>query len=359
MKNYVTPNLDNLFSIFKNDVFSNLRTLTIGRVLAFDEEKRTIDAEILITPTSVQINEEVILGGELEYPKLYEVPVLDCEYFAPPIHEGDYCLLIFAERNIDNWLVKDNTDVPPRNDRMHSIADAFAWFGIGNFQKSTFITPEGYEPPHDLPSVCDCPIPKYGYNQDYARMRYDCGEIDLGAEPTRNGGVTIVARDYTNINMFAEGSDGNQWAGNIMMFPTNSVHINNSLCQVTVHGDSDIVFDPNNENSGTTKPIDPAGGGKISIFNDKASKVIGDDPEKPNNWWAGKKVYISDIYRIFAQCKALLDSTYEEFVEVYNYIAGLHSTTPKEPTKLTEEGIMDFKQRYSSLFAPADPEEGE
>ena len=360
MKNYVTPNLDNLFSIFKNDVFSNLRTLTIGRVLAFDEEKRTIDAEILITPTSVQINEEVILGGELEYPKLFEVPVLDCEYFAPPIHEGDYCLLIFAERNIDNWLVKDNTDVPPRNDRMHSISDAFAWFGIGNYLKSTYITPEGYEPPHDLPSICDCPIPKYGYQKDLARARYDCGEIDLGLEPVMNGGITMVARDYTNINMYAEGSDGNQFAGNINMFPTNSVNINNSLCNVVVHGDSDIVFDPNNENSGTNPPYDEAGGGKISIYNDKYKKIIGDDPDKPYNWWAGKKVALSDIYRIFAQCKALLDSTYEEFVEVYKYIADLHDINPpKEPTKLTEEGIMDFKQRYSALFAPADPEEGE
>lgn len=360
MKNYVTPNLDNLFNILKNDIFSNLRTLTIGRVLAFDDKKRTVDAEILITPTSVQINEEVLLGDKLEYPKLYEVPVLDCEYFAPPIHKDDYCLLIFAERNIDNWLVKDNTDVPPRNDRMHSIADAFAWFGIGNYLKSTYIEPEGYEPPHDLPGLLDCPIPKYGYQSDYARIRYDKGEIDVGWEPTRNGGVTIVARDYTNINMFAEGSDGNDGAGNIQFFPTNSFRIMNSFCNVFVHGDSDIVFDPNNEDSGTEPPYDKAGGGKISIFNDKYKKIIGDDPDKPNNWWAGKKVALSDIYRIFAQCKALLDSTYGEFVEVYKYIAALHDINPpKEPTKLTEEGIMDFKQRYSSLFAPADPEEGD
>lgn len=368
MKNYVIPDLNNVLEILKKDIYSGLRTLTIGQVIEFHAENRTIDAKIIIMPTNVQINTEVSDREDgLEYPILYQVPVLDCEYFSPPIHADDYCLLIFAERNIDNWLVEDFSDIEPRDSRMHSIADAFAWFGIGNFQRSTFITPKGYEPPHDLPEICDCPIPKYGYQEDLARARYDCGEINLGLEPIMNGGVTIVARDYTNVNMYAEGSDGNQFAGNINMFPTNSVNINNSLCNVVVHGDSDIVFDPNNESSGTEPPYDEAGGGKISIFNDKVSKVIGDDPEKPDNWWAGKKVYISDIYRIFAQCKALLDSTFKEFEKVYKLIDtvakskldGGGSGNKQIPTELTEAGIMDFKQRYSALFAPADPEEGE
>ena len=368
MKNYVIPDLNNVLEILKKDIYSGLRTLTIGQVIEFHANKRTVDAKIIIMPTNVQINTEVSDRKDgLEYPILYQVPVLDCEYFSPPIHANDYCLLIFAERNIDNWLVEDSTELEPRDNRMHSIADAFAWFGIGNFQKSTFIQPDDYKPPHDLPSLSDCPIPKYGYQPNLARVRYDCGEINLGHEWDRNGGVTIVARDYTNINMFAEGSDGNPGAGNIQFFPTNSFRIMNSFCNVFVHGDSDDVFDPNNEDSGTEPPYDKEGGGKISIFNDKYKKIIGDDPEKPNNWWAGKKVVLSDIYRIFAQCKALLDNTYKEFEKVYSTINdvakskldGPGSGNQQIPTELTEAGIMDFKQRYSSLFAPADPEEGE
>ena len=62
----------------------------------------------------------------------------------------------------------------------------------------------------------------------------------------------------------------------------------------------------------------------------------------------------------------MLDSTYKEFEKVYKLIDtvskskldGAGSGNQQIPTELTEAGIMDFKQRYSSLFAPADPEEG-
>ena len=348
MKNYVIPDLNNVLKILKNDIYAGLRTLTIGRVVAFDAEKRTVDAEILITPTSVQLNEEISNRADgMEYPTLYQVPVLDCEYFAPPIHADDYCLLIFAERNIDNWLVEDFADTEPRDMRMHSIADAFAWFGIGNFLKSTYIAPEGYEPPPNIPEICDCPLPKYGYQPDFARFRYENGEVDLGYEPVKNAGVTICARDYTNIAMFAEGSAGNDSAGNIMMFPTNSVHINNSLVNFVVHGDSDEGPDPTNEASGVDTPPTINIGGKISMYNPTLTKTIGTDPDKPNNWWAGKTVAISDIYRVFAQCKACLDLILDDLTA----LGEEHGYTPT----LTLEAIMDFKNRYFSLFAPADP----
>ena len=297
-----------------------------------------MDAKILITPTSVQLNEEVSNRPDgMEYPTLYQVPVLDCEYFAPPIHIDDYCLLIFAERNIDNWLVQDDMYAPPRDERMHSIADAFAWFGIGNFQRSSFIAPEGYEPPAGLPEICDCPIPKYSYQPNFARMRYDCGDINLGYEPNLNAGVVLCARDYTNITMYAEGSAGNSGAGNVLAFPTNSFAVNNGAVNFVVHGDSDEGPDPTNEASGVDTPPTINIGGKISMYNTSLTKKIGDDPEKPDNWWAGKTVPISDIYRIFAQIKAILD---------------LHDG---ELGGIASDAIMDLKNRYFKLFAPADP----
>ena len=340
MKNYTTPDLNSLLQILKNDIMASIRTMTIGRVIDFDAKKRTITAEVCIAPTAVQLNPDISSRyGGLEYPILYEVPVLDCEYFEPPIHEDDYCLLIFCERNIDNWLVQDDGYSSPRDDRMHSIADAFAWFGIGNYLNSTFIKPDGYEPPADLPSICDCPIPKYGYQPDLARVRYDAGEINLGLEPKMNGGVTIVARDYTNVNMYAEGSAGNDTAGNINMFPTNSVNVNNGNVIFRVHGDSDEGPDPTNEASGVDNPPTIKVGGKITMFriNPNNTKVIGEDPEKPDNWWAGKKVYLGDIYRIFAQIKAVLD---------------LHDA---ELGGIGQGAIMDLKSRYVDLFQPADP----
>lgn len=355
MKNYVAPDLNSVMQILKDDIMASIKCLNIGEVQEFDAKTRTITAKIVLAPLDTDMNLAVSNSEEdgLQYPILYQVPVLDCEYFSPPIHKGDYCLLIFCDRNIDGWLVDDNNDYPPNDGRKHNINDAFAWFGIGNYWVSSFIRPDNYNPPHDLPEICDCPIPKYGYQPNYARFRYENGEIDLGLEPTKNAGVTIVARDYSNVVVFAEGSDGNNGAGNVMFFPTNSFHINNGLVNYVVHGDSDMAIDPDSTDA---NPTEQSIGGKISMYNPKESKII-EDEEHPESWWNGKRVYTSDMYRIMAWNKTCLDQIYKEFCQVWSAIEGGDPET-KTPKVYSEGDILEFKTRYKALFAPGPPEEG-
>ena len=45
------------------------------------------------------------------------------------VHEGDACLVIFADRDIDAWFESGEAEVPPSG-RMHSLSDGFAFVGF-------------------------------------------------------------------------------------------------------------------------------------------------------------------------------------------------------------------------------------
>ena len=45
------------------------------------------------------------------------------------INEGDACLVVFADRDIDSWFETGEAEVPPSG-RMHSLSDGFAFVGF-------------------------------------------------------------------------------------------------------------------------------------------------------------------------------------------------------------------------------------
>ena len=45
------------------------------------------------------------------------------------IHEGDACLVVFADRDIDAWFETGEPEIPPSG-RMHSLSDGFAFVGF-------------------------------------------------------------------------------------------------------------------------------------------------------------------------------------------------------------------------------------
>ena len=60
-------------------------------------------------------------------PLLRDVPVFMPVPFE--VHEGDACLVIFADRDIDAWFESGEAEVPPSS-RMHSLSDGFAFVGF-------------------------------------------------------------------------------------------------------------------------------------------------------------------------------------------------------------------------------------
>ena len=101
----------------------------VGEIVSFDPATQTAE---------VQVKMSFLLNGEIkEYPLLLDCP---CIILAGgqgsltfPIQAGDSCLVLFNDRDMDNWYSGGQT-MPPRTDRLHDFSDAIALVGLRNKQ---------------------------------------------------------------------------------------------------------------------------------------------------------------------------------------------------------------------------------
>jgi hypothetical protein len=136
----VPQQLDTLTNIIQNaieEALSNTHTSTIAKVTKINGS--TIDAK--------PVFKRVINDTEVELPVFTEIPILTLQggsnYRIMPIAVGDYALLIFAERCIDDWYFgADNKK--PREYRIHDYSDAIAIVGLNNINNAISI-PSGHE----------------------------------------------------------------------------------------------------------------------------------------------------------------------------------------------------------------------
>ena len=105
-----------LLQTWKEEIMSSIHCALPGTVVSFDEESQTA----VIQPA-------VKSSSGIELPLLPDVPVFMPVPFE--VHEGDACLVVFADRDIDAWFGTGEAEVPPSG-RMHSLSDGFAFVGF-------------------------------------------------------------------------------------------------------------------------------------------------------------------------------------------------------------------------------------
>jgi hypothetical protein len=105
-----------LLQTWKEEIMSSIHCALPGTVVSFDAESQTA----VIQPT-------IKTSSDVEFPLLRDVPVFMPVSFE--IQEGDACLVIFADRDIDAWFEMGEAEVPPSS-RMHSLSDGFAFVGF-------------------------------------------------------------------------------------------------------------------------------------------------------------------------------------------------------------------------------------
>lgn len=71
-------------------------------------------------------------SGEMPMPVLTDVPMMFPKNIVFPVNEGDYVLLLFAERSIDLWLNEGGV-VTPNDRRKFNLSDAIAIPGLQTF----------------------------------------------------------------------------------------------------------------------------------------------------------------------------------------------------------------------------------
>lgn len=97
-------------------------------VEVYDAEAVTISAQPAIQIPIRTFDGEVKL---VDLPLLLDVPVMfQCAggfTITHPINQGDECLVVFSDRNIDNWWQQGGVQ-PPFDTRKHDLSDGFAFF---------------------------------------------------------------------------------------------------------------------------------------------------------------------------------------------------------------------------------------
>lgn len=120
------PDLQNVLKDVKKDIFSSMNCVQIGKIESVDNSKQTV---------SVALQIKRLLSDDSSV----QIPVLvDCPYFVlsgggayidMPIAAGDYCIVLFNDRDIDTWFDTGNV-ADPNSNRKHDLSDGIALIGI-------------------------------------------------------------------------------------------------------------------------------------------------------------------------------------------------------------------------------------
>lgn len=107
----------------KKEILSSLHCALPGTVEAFDPDTRTA----AVRPALKRRTGSGTDGNGCALPLLRDVPVFMPVPFE--VNQGDGCLLVFADCDIDAWLETGEASVPCSG-RQHSLSDAFAFVGF-------------------------------------------------------------------------------------------------------------------------------------------------------------------------------------------------------------------------------------
>lgn len=123
------PTLASLLELHRKGTMRQINCHQVGEIVSFDPATQTAE---------VQVKMSFLLNGEIkEYPLLLDCPCIVLAggegALTMPISAGDSCLVLFNDRDMDNWYSGGQT-MPPRTDRLHDFSDAIALVGLRNKQ---------------------------------------------------------------------------------------------------------------------------------------------------------------------------------------------------------------------------------
>ena len=127
----VPPSLQSLLDDHKREVMKAINCARIGVIQSFDATKQTVTVQIAqqqvtsISPQGVRTIQE--------YPLLLVVPVVFPAgggfTLTFPVAQGDECVVVFNDRELDNWL-STGAGSTPTTGRLHDLSDGLAIVGI-------------------------------------------------------------------------------------------------------------------------------------------------------------------------------------------------------------------------------------
>ena len=135
-----TPDLADALDVHKREIFMDMNCHAIGTVQSFDPESQTVRATINYKQAFEGVDADGKTQDEyLDYPLLLDVPVVVMSggqaNLTMPNAQGDECLILFNDRDIDNWFQGGGV-TKLSSFRLHSFSDGIALIGVHSLAKS-------------------------------------------------------------------------------------------------------------------------------------------------------------------------------------------------------------------------------
>lgn len=119
-------NLPAILAAHKADIFANFHCIKIGKIEKVTPAEQTVEVSLTMRRAAFD-------GTSTEYPLLVDVPYFVLQgggaYIDMPITAGDYCLVLFSDRDIDTWWSTANV-TDPATTRKHDLSDGIAIVGL-------------------------------------------------------------------------------------------------------------------------------------------------------------------------------------------------------------------------------------
>jgi Phage protein Gp138 N-terminal domain len=209
----------NLLKKLNTHIANNIRVCMPAKIETYDFKTQQ---------ASVKIDMQELFddNSSIDYPVISGVPVIFMASggasITMPVNRGDYCLLVFSDRDLSNWLLGGEGQKPDST-RMHDLSDAVAIMGMFPFNKG----------------------PRAENNTDMV-IKYDGSKITLkpegviNIETTKN--INIQAVELININ-----------SKNAVISTIEDTKVN---CKnITVASSESVIFTSKNTNITTTEDI--------------------------------------------------------------------------------------------------------
>jgi hypothetical protein len=136
-RHIIPPDLFTILEDFKQEMLVTFNCIQIGKINSFDKTTQTAEIEMQMK-TMLEDN------SIISYPVLVDCPCFVLQgggaFIEVPIAKDDYCIILFNDRDIDNWFSSGNVK-EPKTIRKHSLADGIAIVGINH--KSKVLTLDG------------------------------------------------------------------------------------------------------------------------------------------------------------------------------------------------------------------------
>lgn len=167
------PKWRDVLNNLKKEIALTLNCHAIGTVYSFNPANQTVVATINYKKVLNKKDPVSGLYNEVleDYPILLDMPAVVLGggggYLSFPIKKGDECLILFNDRDLDNWF-QGVAPTEPRTGRLHSFADGIALVGLRSSTKAIS-----------------------GYPTDKATLNYGASTVGVGDKVLITNGTTL------------------------------------------------------------------------------------------------------------------------------------------------------------------------